>query len=288
MEPINYELRSRIGKKAGDANNLPPIESATEFLAKQIKMPPMLVEGMMHRDALVMFGGASKSFKTFALIDLALAISQGEPFWKRKTAQGRVLFINFEVGEYYFQKRVLDVATSRGLDASCPNLDIQNLRGHETDIANLAPKIIKNCREKDYSLIIVDPAYKLLGDREENSNTAITDFMHHFGKIVQATNALVLFSHHFAKGLASSKNQTDRFAGAGAFGRFVDDLITLSPHEEDLAFAVEATARDFARLEPFVVRWDYPTLNIESGLDPAKLKTRVGRREQFSVVDVLN
>src|SRR5687768_603005 len=72
---------------------LPAIVDASCLAANPSPRPPELIYGLLHRGSKLVFGGGSKSYKTWGLIDCALSISHGEPFLGLKTAKGKVLYL---------------------------------------------------------------------------------------------------------------------------------------------------------------------------------------------------
>ncbi len=56
-----------------------------------------------------------------------------------------------------------------------------------------------------------------------------------------------------------------------------DSILTLTRHEEDEAFTLDCTLRNHPPVEPFVVRWKFPTMERDGSLDPGKLKQVSGR-----------
>ena len=68
------------------ADTLPPILDASEFLAEKIATPRELVYGVLHQGSKMVLGGGSKTFKTWTLLDLAVAGACGEPWLSFKTA----------------------------------------------------------------------------------------------------------------------------------------------------------------------------------------------------------
>lgn len=115
-----------------------------------------------------------------------------------------------------------------------------------------------------YALIVLDPIYKLLGEREENVTHHITAIMNDLEKLAVKSRAAVAFGAHFSKGNQAGKESIDRISGSGAFARDPDSILILTRHEEDNAFTVEATLRNHAPIEPFVVRWDFPLMRRDS------------------------
>ena len=57
---------------------------------------------------------------------------------------------------------------------------------------------------------------------------------------------------------------------------------------QDEAFVVDTTLRNFKPVQPFVVRWLYPLMRRDEGLDPAKLKQTGGRPKLYTVEKLLS
>mgnify|MGYP002260947056 FL=1 len=51
-------------------------------------------------------GGSSKSYKTWALTDLALSVASGQPWWGRHCAKAPVVYINFELHVWAVAQRI--------------------------------------------------------------------------------------------------------------------------------------------------------------------------------------
>src|SRR5690348_852282 len=56
------------------APGLPAIVSAKNLVAKCLTRPAEIVEGLLHADSVAVFGGASKTNKTWCLTDLAVSV----------------------------------------------------------------------------------------------------------------------------------------------------------------------------------------------------------------------
>jgi RecA-family ATPase len=67
------------------------------------------------------------------------------------------------------------------------------------------PEIIKQCEGKNYALIIPDPIYCMIGERNENAANEMADFLNHVSLLSEKTGAAAIYTHHFAKGNASKK-----------------------------------------------------------------------------------
>src|SRR4029077_10036217 len=93
--------------------------------------------------------------------------------------------------------------------------------------------------------------------------------------------------HHYPKGNASKKEAIDRASGSGVFARHADGIITLTKHKTDQAYSVEAELRSFKRMQPFVVKFEYPLMRVAEDLDPADLKARAGAPKKHDVPKLL-
>lgn len=239
----------------------------------------------MHRGSKLALGGGSKSFKTWTLSELAICVSTGWEWLGFQTAQGKVLYINFELQEFAIAQRVQAICEAKQIHVPA-NLNFWNLRGYAAD-GTLLPKIARQAKREEYSLIILDPLYKLLGARDENASRDMANLMNEIERVAVDTGAAVAFGSHYSKGNQAGKESMDRISGSGMFARDPDTIITMTRHEEDDAFAVEMTLRNFPPQEPFVVRRQHPLMLIDGQLDPAKLKQAGGRKEEVSADDVL-
>jgi hypothetical protein len=153
-------------------DGLPAPEQGAAFMAKIEPEPPQLIQGILHKEAKMAVGGTSKGRKSWTLVDMMLSIATGTPWWGFPTTQGRVLYLNFELPRFAIQHRIRVIGAAKGI-TDYSNFDLWNLRGYATDFSIVLPKIIQRIRERHYSLIVLEPIYKGLGGREENSNADI-------------------------------------------------------------------------------------------------------------------
>jgi AAA domain/DnaB-like helicase N terminal domain len=266
---------------------LPSIENGESFAARDIQRPVEVIRGILYAAAKMVYGGPSKANKTWVLYDLGLAVATGGTWLGFHCTRGRVLYINLELQAFDAQDRVRMIAKARGVNV--PSLlDVWNLRGFAVDIEELKPHILKMAMGAGYSLIIVDPCYKVMGDREENNPRDIASMLNHFEDIAVRTGAAFAYGAHFAKGNSSSKNAIDRISGSGVHARDPDAILTATPHNTEGCFTIDATLRSFARVEPFAIRWDFPRMVKDETLDPCDLKqATTGRPAEHTLKDIL-
>lgn len=260
---------------------VPAMIDAVDLIEQEFVRPPEIVTGLMHRGSKIMLAGGSKTFKTWTFMDLAVSIACGVPWWDFPTAQGRVLYVNFEIQDVFFRERLLSICDAKNVTLTPGQLDYQGLRGFAGDASKIVQELLPRLEGREYALIIIDPIYKCYGDREENSATAMADLLNQFEKLAVQSGAAVLYGHHFSKGNQSGKDSIDRASGSGAFARDADTIITMTPHEEDDAFTVECTLRNFPPLDKFVVKREHPLMVRDTGLNPSDVR-RSANRETYS------
>jgi hypothetical protein len=252
---------------------LPEIMSLRELVEAAPAAPAQIIEGVLHQGCKMVLGGTSKSNKSWCLLDLAVSVASGEKWWGRQCARVPVVYINFELHVWAIAQRLSALCVARpectGLGDT---LHVWNLRGHNADLTLLRPKLQEGLALREFGLIILDPAYKLLGDRDENANGEIAGLMNEFEALAQSSGAAVVVAHHFAKGDSAAKNAIDRMSGAGAWARDPDSILVLTPHEEADCFTVSPVLRNLPRLDEFVVSWDFPLMKLAPELNPDALR----------------
>ena len=270
---------------------LPEFEWVSAVNEATLFEPPPVVEGMLHQGSKLVLGGGSKSYKTWCLCDLAISVAAGVPWIGLPCVKGVVLYVNFEIQPVFFHKRIASICRAKAISKPS-NLAVWNLRGHCYDLRSLLPVAKERLTHlkrigKHPSLIILDPVYKSLGGRDENSAGEIGQLLGEIEALAEQTGAAVAFGAHFSKGNQSSKEAIDRISGSGVFARDPDSILTFTRHEEDESFTVDVTLRNFPRMDPVVVSWDFPLLRANQALDPNDLK-RQGGKKAISSSDILS
>jgi hypothetical protein len=95
-------------------------------------------------------GGASKST---TMMGLAVAITQGQPFLGMPTIQGPVFYLDWELNEEAFLRRLY--AIGRGMGLTRPPADLHYSRLTEP-LSHHLPDIINECQRGDPVLVLVD------------------------------------------------------------------------------------------------------------------------------------
>ncbi len=284
---VVVELRASLDRLSDSSASLGQGVTAVELCAAPPPVPPELISGVLYRGGTMMLSGPSKSRKTYTFLDLGISVATGSEWLGFATSQTGVLYLNFELSEHSFQRRLAAICAAKGTPPP-PNFRSFNLRGKTCSMTMLAVELPRLIQTHGAGLVILDPWYKISAQSgaDENNNTDQGRILAEAERIVTANGAALVLGHHFAKGDASAKNSIDRAAGAGAMARWGDVIATLSEHEEQEAMTLELHLRDFAPVAPIVLRWEQPLWRRDDNLDPAKLKT-AGRGDDHPVAELL-
>lgn len=208
-------------------DDLPEPESLNEYWNDLPDLAPSLIDGVLRQGHKLLIAGPSKAGKSFALIEMCIAIAEGKQWFNWPCAKGKVLYVNLELDRASCLHRFKDVYTSLEWPAeSLQNIDIWNLRGKSIPMDKLAPKLIRRAAKKNYIAIVIDPIYKVItGD--ENSADQMANFCNQFDKVCTELGCAVIYCHHHSKGSQGSKRSMDRASGSGVFARDPDALLDL-------------------------------------------------------------
>lgn len=261
---------------------------ATNLLNGELPpLPRLIVRRLLHEGDKMIIGGGSKARKTWGLIDFALAVSTGTDWWEFNTYKSRVCYVNLELPAAWFARRLKALCEAKGLTLDEGQLKILNLRGRVVTVETLRKHVTPLLKANKSQLCIMDPVYKLLGDRDENSAGDIAALLNEIEKISVDTGAAIAFAAHYSKGNQALKEFIDRIGGSGVFARDPDVVMTMTQHEESDCFSVETRCRNVMSPRPFVVRWEYPQFMRDDEKNPDLLKGKGGAPQQWSDKDIL-
>ena len=255
------------------------VDNLAEIWENMPPLKPELIDGILRQGHKMLLVSSSKAGKTFALIELAVAIAEGRRWLGFRCRQGRVLYLNMELDEASFDDRVKRVYDALQLEQkNLNNIDIVHLRGQIEKLEKLVPQINRTIKGKEYAAVILDPTYKL-GIGDENAAEQVTAFCNAIDRIAN-TGASVIYAHHHSKGAQGAKASMDRASGSGVFARDADALLDMielripKDREEEAkaeygekctAWRLDATLREFQRIEPVDLFFSYPLHEMDAG-----------------------
>lgn len=235
-----FIVDTNIGKRSWDEwkewiesvnDNLPEFESLKDCWNNLPELAPCLIEGVLRQGHKMLIAGPSKAGKSFALIELCIAIAEGRKWIQWQCTRGKVLYVNLELDRASCLHRFKDVYEAMGWPiTSIQNIDIWNLRGKSLPMDKLAPKLIRRALKQNYIAVVIDPIYKIItGD--ENSADQMAAFCNQFDKVCTELGCAVIYCHHHSKGAQGGKKSMDRASGSGVFARDPDAMLDLTELE---------------------------------------------------------
>ena len=301
---------------AEEASGLPEIVSLSS-VGKIPELSPQLIHGVLRDGQKGMLVGPSKAGKSFALIELAIAVARGWEWMGHRCAMGRVLYVNMEIQQPSFYHRMVDsyVAAKRLRGETVPSdrsamlrelsdVDIWCLRGHVAPMDRLTPMLVRKAQDRGYRLVIIDPIYKVLtGD--ENSASDMANFTNQFDVIAESLKCAVFYAHHHAKGDAGRRGAIDRASGSGVFARDPDAMLDMSPiavpsemrdrlayrvtgtdgeeHERHAsAYRISYTLREFETPPPRDVLFEWPLHVVTDQLSECRVVGEVPTQSELT------
>ena len=251
-----YIVAENIGKEnyeqwrewiEGIQDGLPEPENVEQVWNNLPRLSPPLIEGVLRQGHKMLLAGPSKAGKSFALIELCMAIAEGRRWLGWQCAHGRVLYVNLELDRASCLHRIHDVYAALGVEpANLRNFDVWNLRGKAVPMDKLAPRLIRRAAKRDYIAIVIDPIYKVItGD--ENSADQMARFCNQFDLVCTELGCAVIYCHHHSKGLQGQKRSMDRASGSGVFARDPDAMLDMI--ELDVPPALKKAEGDRAALD---------------------------------------
>jgi len=214
-------IKSATGFEKGAISISRTLPSFQPAIVDEALLPPRkleLIEGVLRCGHKMILSAKSKAGKTWCLLQLAVGVATGSFWLGKKCMQGRVLYLNMEVDEGTFQWRISSIVESLGADASMvkEGLMVWSLRGQGASFDEIIKELVARVEAGHFSLVILDPVYKLQTD-DENSAGAIGTFARQLDELCTSLGCAVVYSHHHSKGGQSSKDAGDRASGSGVF-----------------------------------------------------------------------
>jgi len=288
----------------GITDELPSLTYLDEALANPPELPEELIEGVVRLGHKMLISGSSKAGKSFLLMELCIALSEGLKWLGFQCRKSKVLYVNLEIDEPSAINRFSEIYKGLKLKPKYSHdIVIWNLRGRAMPLDKLVPKLIRKVANQGFNAIIIDPIYKVItGD--ENNASEMGAFSNQFDKICNETGCAAIYCHHHSKGSQGFKKAMDRASGSGVFARDPDallDMIQLETSEEFMAqnadvmtstaWRLESSLREFQNFKPVNFWFEYPIHRVDdSGLlaknyadgDPKANLEKSGKRKQTS------
>lgn len=217
-------ITTNIGRKSwiewldfveGANDELPALTNLADELKNPPKLPEELIKGVLRCGHKMLISGSSKAGKSFLLMELAVALSEGISWLGFKCKKSRVLYVNLEIDSASCINRFSEIYKAMKITPKYSNdISIWNLRGHAVPLDKLVPKLLRRINNLHYDAVIIDPIYKvIMGD--ENNASEMGAFCNQFDKICNESGCATIYCHHHSKGAQGYKKAMDRASGSG-------------------------------------------------------------------------
>jgi hypothetical protein len=294
--PMKSDLGEMLQQSSGvDADGHPLKESGRkpnpwlELLAdgadiQKKQLPPLveIVKGIVGQHSKLAIVSSAKCFKSWLSIDLALAVSHGLKFLDRVTVRSRVLYVNLELKPDTFERRVQAIAKALKIEIEEAWFQHLPLRGHmaELSVHEIIDRIVEIAKKVQAEVIVIDPVFKLNVEGEENSSRDQTLLFNEIDRLTTEGKCTVVLNDHAGKGNQSEKDPLDVIRGSSAKGGDLDAAMVLRKHDVRDCFRVDLVHRELPPVEPFVLGWNYPLMQLRPDLSPDQMKKAKGGRER--------
>lgn len=162
------------------------------------KALPWIVKGVLPQAGLGVIYGASGSGKSFAALDLCMAIARGVSWRGRKVRQGQVAYIAAE-GAEGFKKRLSAYSQHHGVDLSQVPMVVLNAAPNlleKQDAVDVARAVVAAGGAR---VIVVDTLAQVTPGMNENAGEDMGRALAYCKRIHEVTGALVILIHHSGK-----------------------------------------------------------------------------------------
>ena len=209
-------------------DELPDVDNLADVFAQGVPdLAPALIDGVLRQGHKMLLAGPSKAGKSFALINLCIALAEGAYWMGFPVRQSRVMYVNLELDKASCLNRFKDVYDALGLAPEhVDNIDVWNLRGRSEPMDRLLPKLVRRVVKSGAKVVVIDPVYKVMAG-DENSAGDMAAFARLFDRLAHDGACSVIYCHHHSKGAQGDKRSIDRASGSGVFGRDPDAIIDM-------------------------------------------------------------
>ncbi|HET6248400.1 MAG TPA: DnaB-like helicase N-terminal domain-containing protein [Tepidisphaeraceae bacterium] len=271
--------RERIGDIPGRSKQPRPV-SIDELEAANPAPRPIAIDGLLHLCDVGQITGASKAMKTWLADALAISFASGREWLGHQTMGGKVLYFDAELHPKTIINRTSKIASALGIarEEYAHNLRFLPMRGRRMNLNTIDP-LMRSLGDDGYSLIIIDPIYRLYPPGfVENDAAGWIDVGNKFLEWATILNLAIMFVHHSPKGIQGGRSALDVGSGSGVQARFADLYITIREHEDENCAVMDAIPRDFAQPPPAGLRWNFPIWFRDDDIDVERIRKESSKR----------
>lgn len=243
------------------------------FMGQNLAEPGWMIEGVWQKTSHGMIAGEPKTYKSVISSDMAVSVASGTPFLGRFPVlhQGPVMIIQEENSPWSMQDRIMKIANSRGLlngkvQVDWPRVKVQyppslpiyflNNQGFDLTVEEDRQFLEESLEEIRPVLVIFDPLYLMLGDKDENSSKDIRPVLNWLLNIRYKYKTSVVVLHHWNKS-GKSERGGQRMLGSVLWHGWVESAMYTSVVDEvKHEITIEREFRSFTKPEKIDVTFN--------------------------------
>lgn len=177
--------------------------SFSDLMSEKYPENRWMIEQLVPEEGIVVLSGASGSFKTWLIMEMALAIAEGRDFLDMfRTEQSKVLIIDEENGKRLYNERFKKITTS--LEAP---IFLSSMEGFVVNNNNVN-NVIEFCEKEQIRLVIIDSMTRV-NTGDENSSKDIAKFFASLRDFTRHLISVILIHHNRKPGVAGYDAGTD-------------------------------------------------------------------------------
>src|SRR3989304_446038 len=184
---LEKETREEILKPIGGF-----IFPADAFTFLDLPPVPFYVKDLLPKRGKAMLYAPPKSGKSWLCLQLARCIGGGEPFLGLPATKGKVLYVQFELGEEILQGRLLE--TKKSYD----NVYVGTTFSMKLDSTAGQERLCRALEAVMPAVLIVDPWYKAISG-DENEATDVMSILDFLDTIIEGFDCSLFLIHHSGK-----------------------------------------------------------------------------------------
>lgn len=276
--------------------------SYSDLMSSEVDQPGWMIEGVWQKTSHGMIAGEPKTYKSVIATDMAVSVASGRPFLGKFPVrhQGPVMYVQEENSPWLVKDRVKKISFSSGamngsatmfgsqLSVEMPDdLPLYFLNNMGFDFTNEEDRqfMEESIQEIHPVLIIFDPLYLMLGDKDENSSKDIRPVLNWLLSLRYKYNTSIIILHHWNKA-GKSERGGQRMLGSVLFHGWVESaMYTRVVNEQNHQIEVEREFRSFAKPNLLNITFNFG----EPGDDyyDARIATEAARVTNDALIDFL-
>lgn len=264
--------RRESKKKVEEIERQQPVRgrslSVNDFQKADIPEPPTIVEEVIAGGTITIIAGQHKVGKTLLGLHLAMAAAAGEDWLGFPTTMTPTFYLNYEVAEWSFQKRVRRAVhgfAGFGDEGQVLrqkvglNLYVNSLPSWRLNHKGHLRQIAEEVASLQAGLLVVDPIRAAYTGARNDDREVDAVMQAILEDLVEPTGCAVILMHHMRKPAPGEQGggSTWEVKGSGSWTDAADGIITLRRDRNDsskMGRLVNMTLRHFESIDDFKVK----------------------------------